>query len=57
MLSALSILSLLNTYIGFGLLDPTNATSPLLLGFFYGNIQRQRFTAPFIKLQALKFTT
>jgi O-antigen ligase len=42
MLSALSLVSLLNTYIGFGLLDPTNAAMPIFLGFFWGNIQRNR---------------
>jgi hypothetical protein len=41
MLSALSVISLLTTYIGFGLLDPKNSTIPLVLGFFWGNIQRQ----------------
>ena len=42
MLSALSAVSLLNTYIGFGLLDPTNAAIPIFMGFFWGNIQRHK---------------
>jgi O-antigen ligase len=40
MLSALSVVSILNTYIGFGLLDPTNAAVPIFLGLFWGNIHR-----------------
>jgi len=43
MLSALGILSLLNTYIGFGLLDQTNQAIPIFLGFFFGIVQRHRF--------------
>jgi hypothetical protein len=42
MLSALSVVMLLNTYIGFGLLDPANQAIPIFLGFFWGNIQRNR---------------
>ena len=43
MLSALSVVSLLNTYIGFGLLDPTNASVPIIMGVFWGIIQRRIF--------------
>ncbi len=51
MLSALSIVSLLNTYIGFGLLDPTNAAIPIFLGFFWGNIQRNKNAIPYNETQ------
>jgi len=40
MLSALSAVTILNTYIGFGLLDPTNGAIPIFMGLFWGNIQR-----------------
>lgn len=42
-LSALSVIAILNTYIGFGLLDSENAAVPIFLGFFWGNIQRHIF--------------
>jgi O-antigen ligase len=42
-LSALAVISVLNTYIGFGLLDTENASVPIFLGFFWGNIQRNIF--------------
>jgi hypothetical protein len=42
MLSALSVISLLNTFTGFGLIGATGATVPIIIGFFQGNIQRQR---------------
>jgi len=42
-LSALAVITVLNTYIGFGLLDSENASVPIFLGFFWGNIQRHVF--------------
>ncbi|HUQ65724.1 MAG TPA: hypothetical protein VM101_06205, partial [Flavitalea sp.] len=42
MMSALSVVTLLNTYIGFGLLDPSNQAIPIIIGFFCGNIQRNK---------------
>jgi hypothetical protein len=42
MLSALSVISLLNTYTGFGLIGLTGVTVPVIMGFFHGNIQRQK---------------
>lgn len=42
MLSALAVISLLNTYTGFGLIGLTGATVPVIMGFFQGNIQRQK---------------
>lgn len=44
MLSALSVVSIVNTYIGFGLLDPTNGAIPIFIGLFWGNIQRQIYS-------------
>jgi len=40
MLSAFSIITLLNTYIGFGLLNQTNTAVPIVMGFLWGNIQK-----------------
>ena len=42
MLSGMSIVSLLNTYIGFGLLGIGAAALPLIIGFFWGNIERHK---------------
>jgi hypothetical protein len=42
-LSALAIITLLNTFIGFGLMDSENASVPIFIGFFWGNIQRHIF--------------
>jgi O-antigen ligase len=42
-LSALAVITLLNTFIGFGLLDSENASGPIFLGFFWSNIQRHIF--------------
>jgi hypothetical protein len=42
MISALSVVMLLNTFIGFGLLDPANQAIPIFIGFFWGNIQRNK---------------
>lgn len=42
MISALSIIILVNTYTGFGLLDPSNMAIPIFIGFFWGNIQRNK---------------
>jgi len=44
MISALSVIMLINTYTGFGLLDPANQAIPVFLGLFWGNIQRNKIT-------------
>jgi hypothetical protein len=53
MLSALSVVSLLNTYIGFGLLDPSNAAIPIFMGFFWGNIQRNKIKIDHIRIKTI----
>ena len=42
-LSALAIVTLLNTYVGFGLINLKNTAVPIFIGFFWGNIQRHLF--------------
>jgi hypothetical protein len=42
LISAMSVVMFLNTYIGFGLLDPSNQAIAIFLGFFWGNIQRNK---------------
>jgi len=51
MISALSVVMLLNTYIGFGLLDPANQAIPIFIGFFWGNIQRNKFPIQTIQVK------
>lgn len=42
MISALSLIVVVNTYTGFGLLDPANQAIPIFIGFYLGNIQRNK---------------
>lgn len=49
MLSGLSIITLLSTFTTTGLLNPTNAVIPILLGFFWANIQRYKINGPLLQ--------
>ena len=42
-LSALALATLLNTFVGFGLVNLKNTAVPIFIGFFWGNIQRHLF--------------
>lgn len=53
MLSGLSITSLLNTYIGFGLLAFGVAAIPAIMGFCFGNAQRHKYAVEEIKTNAV----